>query len=64
MSKISWHVEDVHMISVLVLLNNSLFLSSMAAFQAFVRKVMELHDKYLQYVNEFFMNHSLFHKVG
>ncbi|GLJ46218.1 hypothetical protein SUGI_0973740 [Cryptomeria japonica] len=31
--------------------------------QAFVRKVIELHDKYLQYVNECFMNHSLFHKA-
>jgi len=31
--------------------------------QALVRKVIELHDKYLQYVNECFMNHSLFHKA-
>eukprot|EP00252_Welwitschia_mirabilis_P008860 TRINITY_DN210_c0_g1_i1.p1 TRINITY_DN210_c0_g1~~TRINITY_DN210_c0_g1_i1.p1 ORF type:complete len:475 (-),score=106.70 TRINITY_DN210_c0_g1_i1:203-1627(-) len=31
--------------------------------QAFVRKVIELHDKYLQYVNECFKNHSLFHKA-
>jgi hypothetical protein len=28
-----------------------------------VRKVIELHDKYLQYVSECFVNHSLFHKV-
>ena len=32
--------------------------------QAFVRKVIELHDKYLQYVSECFVNHSLFHKVS
>ncbi|KAL2608272.1 hypothetical protein R1flu_026845 [Riccia fluitans] len=31
--------------------------------QAFVRKVIELHDKYLQYVSECFVNHSLFHKA-
>lgn len=31
--------------------------------QAFVRKVIELHDKYLQYVNDCFVNHSLFHKA-
>lgn len=28
-----------------------------------MRKVIELHDKYLQYVSECFVNHSLFHKV-
>ncbi|KAM7278577.1 hypothetical protein ACFE04_005711 [Oxalis oulophora] len=31
--------------------------------QVFVRKVIELHDKYLQYVNNCFQNHTLFHKV-
>lgn len=31
--------------------------------QVFVRKAIELHDKYLKYVNECFENHSLFHKV-
>ncbi|GBG71174.1 hypothetical protein CBR_g8476 [Chara braunii] len=31
--------------------------------QAFVRRVLELHDKYLQYVSECFANHSLFHKA-
>ncbi|KAI8566078.1 hypothetical protein RHMOL_Rhmol02G0011700 [Rhododendron molle] len=31
--------------------------------QVFVRKVIELHDKYLAYVNECFMNHTLFHKA-
>ncbi|PKI46479.1 hypothetical protein CRG98_033122 [Punica granatum] len=31
--------------------------------QVFVRKVIELHDKYLAYVNACFQNHSLFHKV-
>uniref|UniRef100_A0A7I4DQ03 Cullin-1 n=1 Tax=Physcomitrium patens TaxID=3218 RepID=A0A7I4DQ03_PHYPA len=31
--------------------------------QVFVRKVIELHDKYLQYVSECFANHSLFHKA-
>jgi hypothetical protein len=29
-----------------------------------VRKVIELHDKYLQYVSDCFVNHSLFHKVS
>ncbi|URD74651.1 cullin 1 [Musa troglodytarum] len=31
--------------------------------QVFVRKVIELHDKYLAYVNDCFLNHSLFHKA-
>ncbi|KAK4265731.1 hypothetical protein QN277_026748 [Acacia crassicarpa] len=31
--------------------------------QVFVRKVIELHDKYLAYVNECFQNHTLFHKA-
>uniref|UniRef100_A0A5B7BPQ6 Cullin-1 n=1 Tax=Davidia involucrata TaxID=16924 RepID=A0A5B7BPQ6_DAVIN len=29
----------------------------------FVKKVIELHDKYMAYVNDCFMNHSLFHKA-
>ncbi|KAI6683987.1 hypothetical protein NL676_029900 [Syzygium grande] len=29
----------------------------------FVRKVIELHDKYMAYVNERFQNHTLFHKA-
>nr|ACS69068.1 CULLIN1-like protein 1 [Lilium longiflorum] len=31
--------------------------------QVFVRKVIELHDKYMQYVNDCFQNHTLFHKA-
>ncbi|CAI9274933.1 unnamed protein product [Lactuca saligna] len=31
--------------------------------QVFVRKVIELHDKYMAYVNDCFMNHTLFHKA-
>ncbi|XP_058084193.1 cullin-1-like [Magnolia sinica] len=31
--------------------------------KVFVRKVIELHDKYLAYVNDCFMNHCLFHKA-
>nr|XP_008340823.2 cullin-1 isoform X2 [Malus domestica] len=31
--------------------------------QVFVRKVIELHDKYIAYVNECFQNHTLFHKA-
>ncbi|KAK4586758.1 hypothetical protein RGQ29_023787 [Quercus rubra] len=31
--------------------------------QVFVRKVIELHDKYLAYVNDCFQNHTLFHKA-
>ncbi|XP_078168369.1 cullin-1 [Carex rostrata] len=31
--------------------------------QVFVRKVIELHDKYLNYVIECFQNHTLFHKA-
>ncbi|CAH1418462.1 unnamed protein product [Lactuca virosa] len=31
--------------------------------QVFVRKVIELHDKYMTYVNDCFMNHTLFHKA-
>ncbi|KAL6968463.1 Cullin-1 [Sarracenia purpurea var. burkii] len=31
--------------------------------QVFVRKIIELHDKYMAYVNDCFGNHSLFHKA-
>ncbi|XP_047340942.1 cullin-1-like [Impatiens glandulifera] len=31
--------------------------------QVFVRKVIELHDKYMTYVNDCFANHTLFHKA-
>ncbi|XWS39052.1 hypothetical protein CRYUN_Cryun18bG0017000 [Craigia yunnanensis] len=31
--------------------------------QVFVRKVIELHDKYLAYVKDCFQNHTLFHKA-
>ncbi|KAJ3673348.1 hypothetical protein LUZ60_006722 [Juncus effusus] len=31
--------------------------------QVFVRKIIELHDKYMAYVTECFQNHSLFHKA-
>ncbi|CAI9109047.1 OLC1v1008784C1 [Oldenlandia corymbosa var. corymbosa] len=31
--------------------------------QVLVRKLIELHDKYLGYVNDCFQNHSLFHKA-
>nr|BAC10548.1 cullin-like protein1 [Pisum sativum] len=31
--------------------------------QIFVRKVIELHDKYLAYVSDCFQNHTLFHKA-
>ncbi|KAA8549190.1 hypothetical protein F0562_000874 [Nyssa sinensis] len=31
--------------------------------QVFVKKVIELHDKYMAYVNDCFMNHTLFHKA-
>ena len=34
-----------------------------SGIQVFVRKVIELHDKYLAYVNDCFQNHTLFHKV-
>ncbi|RZB48980.1 Cullin-1 isoform D [Glycine soja] len=31
--------------------------------QVLVRKFLELHDKYMAYVNDCFMNHTLFHKA-
>ncbi|KAL8143092.1 hypothetical protein V2J09_016124 [Rumex salicifolius] len=31
--------------------------------QVFVRKVIELHDKFMAYVNDCFANHSIFHKA-
>ncbi|KAK6117363.1 hypothetical protein DH2020_048881 [Rehmannia glutinosa] len=31
--------------------------------QVFVRKVIELHDKFMAYVNDCFLNHTLFHKA-
>ncbi|KZV24389.1 cullin-1 [Dorcoceras hygrometricum] len=31
--------------------------------QIFVRRVIELHDKFMAYVNECFLNHTLFHKA-
>ncbi|KAI4311176.1 hypothetical protein MLD38_036091 [Melastoma candidum] len=36
----------------------------MSPQKVFVRKVIELHDKYLAYVNDCFKNHNLFHKKG
>ncbi|KAI8522729.1 hypothetical protein RHMOL_Rhmol13G0019500 [Rhododendron molle] len=33
-----------------------------ASNKVFIRKVIELHDKYFSYVNDCFGNHSLFHK--
>lgn len=35
----------------------------MVHMQVFVRKLIELHDKYLAYVNEGFQTHTLFLKV-
>ncbi|KAL7226780.1 hypothetical protein ACSBR1_021783 [Camellia fascicularis] len=34
-----------------------------ASNKVFVRKVIELHDKYMAYVNDCFANHTLFHKA-
>ncbi|XP_027188477.1 cullin-1 isoform X2 [Cicer arietinum] len=34
-----------------------------ASNQVLVRKFIELHDKYMTYVNDCFMNHTLFHKA-
>ncbi|XLR39646.1 hypothetical protein HN51_017794 [Arachis hypogaea] len=31
--------------------------------QDFVWKMIELHDKYLAYVNDCFQNHTIFHKI-
>ncbi|CAI9297186.1 unnamed protein product [Lactuca saligna] len=31
--------------------------------QVFVRKIIELHDKFMAYVTDCFMNHTLFHKA-
>lgn len=31
--------------------------------QVFIRKVIELHDKFMAYVNDCFANHSIFHKA-
>ncbi|KAJ7977521.1 cullin 1 [Quillaja saponaria] len=31
--------------------------------QVLVRKIIELHDKYMAYVNDCFINHTLFHKA-
>ncbi|KAF5744155.1 Cullin 1 [Tripterygium wilfordii] len=36
---------------------------AVASSQALIRKVIELHDKYIKYVNDCFMNHTLFHKA-
>ncbi|KAI8010506.1 Cullin-1 [Camellia lanceoleosa] len=38
-------------------------LTNLWGLQVFVRKVIELHDKYMAYVNNCFMNHTLFHKA-
>ncbi|CAI0379173.1 unnamed protein product [Linum tenue] len=39
--------------------SNQLFFDS----QVLIRKVIELHDKYLAYVSDCFQNHTLFHKA-
>uniref|UniRef100_A0A803NQI5 Cullin family profile domain-containing protein n=1 Tax=Cannabis sativa TaxID=3483 RepID=A0A803NQI5_CANSA len=31
--------------------------------QVLVRKIIELHDKFMEYVNDCFLNHTLFHKA-
>lgn len=31
--------------------------------QVLIRKIIELHDKYMEYVTNCFINHTLFHKV-
>ena len=31
--------------------------------QVLIRKIIELHDKYMTYVTDCFQNHTLFHKV-
>jgi len=49
-----------HVFNAWTVLQKNEFVGSM---QAFVRKVIELHDKYVQYVSECFVNHSLFHKA-
>ncbi|KAL6548586.1 hypothetical protein OROGR_009007 [Orobanche gracilis] len=38
-------------------------ISPMPAIQEFVRKVIELHDKFMAYVNDCFLYHTLFHKA-
>lgn len=32
-------------------------------FQVLLRKIIELHDKYMAYVSDCFVNNSQFHKV-
>lgn len=51
---------------ILNFLNMIMFLPSeliVFGVQVFVRKVIELHDKFMAYVNDCFVNHTLFHKV-
>ncbi|KAL7226774.1 hypothetical protein ACSBR1_021778 [Camellia fascicularis] len=43
--------------------SNKVKTDALSLIQVFVRKVIELHDKYMAYVNDFFANHSLFHKA-
>ena len=40
-----------------------LMIDLIVCLQVLVRKIIELHDKYMTYVNDCFLNHSLFHKV-
>lgn len=35
----------------------------LCCLQVLVRKIIELHDKFMAYVNDCFLNHTLFHKV-
>ncbi|KAH1195571.1 Cullin-1 [Glycine max] len=39
------------------------FQEQASPFTVLVRKFLELHDKYMAYVNDCFMNHTLFHKA-
>ncbi|KAL7198904.1 hypothetical protein ACSBR2_021237 [Camellia fascicularis] len=43
--------------------SNKVKTDALSLIQVFVRKVIELHDKYMAYVNDFFANHSLFHRA-
>ena len=45
-------------------IDNRMEVELVFVFQVFVRRVIELHYKYLTYVTDCFMHHSLFHKVG
>ncbi|KAL8153489.1 LOW QUALITY PROTEIN: hypothetical protein V2J09_011249 [Rumex salicifolius] len=62
--KENWILPDIlSLYHSMLLLNVRPWFNKLKMQQVFVRKVIELHDKCMAYVNDCFMNHTLFYKA-